>query len=173
MGIRLEARRFLVALVLSAASTGVASATPVTFGVGPFSVTCTSSGQLCSPAFPVQVTTSGLLQVSYTASPGHCSDIRVHFLVDGVELAVTPFLAPGATSATFTLSPVSAGTHTLGLQGEGQVGGCNTGSVANWGGTAQVTVDQLAAAVPAPGFLATGLALALGALAWRRARPRR
>ena len=119
------------------------------------------------------MTTTGLLQVSYTASPGHCSDVRVHFLVDGAELAVTPFLAPGVTSATFTLSPVSAGTHTLGLQGEGQVGGCNTGSVANWGGSAQVTVDQLAAAVPAPGLLATGLAIALGALVWRGARPRR
>ena len=91
-----------------------------TINTGPFSVNCTSSGELCSPTFDVPVTTNGLLQVSYTASAGHCSDIKVHFLVDGVELGATAFLAPGASSPVLTLSPVSPGSHTLSLQGEGE-----------------------------------------------------
>jgi hypothetical protein len=141
--------------------------------VVPININCTGSGQLCTPPFTTPVTTSGLLQVTYTASAGHCSNISVHFLVDGVQLAVTPFLTPGQTSATYTLSPVSAGSHTLGLQGEGQVGGCNVGSVANWGGSVQITVNApapVAAAVPAPGLVGTAFALLLGMFAFFRRR---
>ena len=142
--------------------------------VVPININCTSVGQLCSPPFTTPVTTSGLLQVTYTASAGHCSNISAHFLVDGVQLAVTPFLTPGQTSATYTLSPVSPGSHTLGVQGEGQVGGCNVGSVANWGGSVQIAVNApvaaVAAPVPAPGLVATALALLLGAFAFFRRR---
>jgi hypothetical protein len=138
----------------------------------PFSITCTSSGQLCTPIFTTPVTTGGVLQVSYSASAGHCSNVAAHFLVDGVELAVTPFLTPGQTSATFTLSPVSAGAHTLGVQGEGTVSGCNTGTLAAWGGSVQITVNATAAAapIPAPGLVATALALLLAAFAYFRRR---
>ena len=142
--------------------------------LGPFSVTCTSSGQLCSPPFTAPVTTSGVLQVQYTASAGHCSNVRVHVLLDGTEVALSAFLAPGASSSVFSLGPVSAGTHTLGLQGEGTVGGCNVGSLVNWGGTATVTVSAspvAATPVPAPGVVVTALAFLLGAfLFWYRAR---
>ena len=140
----------------------------------PVSVTCTSSGQLCTPVFTTPVTTGGLLQVSYTASAGHCSNVAAHFLVDGVELAVTPFLAPGQTSATFTLSPVSAGAHTLGVQGEGTVGGCNSGTLGAWGGSVQITVNAVSAVatapVPAPGIIVTALALLITAYAFFRRR---
>lgn len=162
----------VVALLLVSGSAGAQS----TIDIGPFSVNCTSSGQLCSPTFDVAFTTNGLLQVSYTASAGHCSDVRVHFLVDGVELGATGFLAPGASSGVLTLSPVSPGSHTLSLQGEGQVGGCNVGSVANWGGTAQITVDQTfaqAVPVPAPGALPAALTIVLAALVVFRRRARR
>jgi hypothetical protein len=135
----------------------------------PIAITCTSSGQLCTPAFTTPVSTGGQLQVAYTASAGHCSNIAAHFLVDGVELAVTPFLTPGQTSATFTLSPVAPGAHTLGVQGEGQVGGCNVGSLAGWGGSVQITANAFAAAaVPAPGIALTALALLLAAFAYFR-----
>jgi hypothetical protein len=158
---------FLVAVV--SAAPGQAQTT-----VLPINVTCTGVGQFCTPPFTTPVATSGLLQVTYTASVVHCSNIAAHFLVDGVQLAVTPFLTPGQTSATYTLSPVSPGTHTLGVQGEGQLGGCNVGSVANWGGSVQITVNApappVAADVPAPGLLATALALLLGAFAFFRRR---
>jgi hypothetical protein len=164
----------IVALLLLSGAAGAQS----TIDLGPFSINCTSSGQLCSPTFDVAITTNGLLQVSYTASPGHCSDVRVHFLVDDVELGATGFLAPGASSGILSLSPVSPGTHILSLQGEGQVGGCNVGSVANWGGTVQITVDQVVAQVvpvpaPAPGFLPVALTIVLAALLLFRRRARR
>ncbi|HKU85603.1 MAG TPA: hypothetical protein VJV77_04620 [Casimicrobiaceae bacterium] len=155
----------LLGLVVSNAAHGQS------FTVGPFTISCVSSGQLCSPAFSVPVTTSGVLQVSYTASPGHCSDVSVHFLVDGIERGVTAFLAPGITSPVFDLGPVTAGTHTLALQAEGTVGGCNTGSVGNWGGSANVTVSGssiVPASIPGPGMLATAGLLVLGVLALRR-----
>ena len=147
------------------------SARAQSFTVGPFTISCVSSGQLCSPAFTVPVSANGVLQASYTASPGHCSDVAVHFLVDGIERGVTAFLAPGATSPVFDLGPVTSGTHTLALQGEGTVGGCNTGSLGNWGGTAQITVSgtSLAASpIPGPGMIATAGLLALGVYALRR-----
>ena len=153
----------VIALFGASAAHGQTSSVPI-------SVSCTSSGQLCTPIFTTPVTTGGLLQVSYTASVGHCSPVAAHFLVDGVELAVTPFLNAGETSATFTLSPVSAGSHTLGVQGEGTVGGCNTGALANWGGSVQITVNAAIAAapIPAPGIVATALALLLVAYAFFR-----
>lgn len=156
-------------LLLGLAVAGTARAQ--SFTVGPFTISCVSSGQLCSPAFTVPVTTTGILQASYTASAGHCSDVAVHFLVDGVERAVTAFLTPGATSPVFDLGPVDSGTHTLALQGEGALGGCNAGSVGNWGGTAQVTVGGTSIAaspIPGPGMLATAGLLALGVFAQRR-----
>ena len=156
-------------LLLGLAFSGAARAQ--TFTAGPFTISCVSAGQLCSPTFAVPVSTNGVLQASYTASAGHCSDVAVHFLVDGVERGATAFLTPGATSPVFDLGPVSAGTHTLELQGEGTVGGCNTGSLGNWGGTAQITVSGTsiaATSIPGPGMLATAGLLALGVFALRR-----
>jgi hypothetical protein len=162
--------RFCIALGMLVASAAAIGQTVIP--VGPFSVSCTSSGLLCSPPFTVTVTTTGLLQASYTASTGHCSNISVHFLVDGVDVAATPFLTPGQASGTFDLGPVSAGTHTLGFQGEGQVGGCNAGTTANWGGSALVTivapVTSNAVAVPGPGLFLTALALLVGVYFTRR-----
>ena len=166
------ASRFAAALVLAGASLGNENATAQTaVNFGPFSINCTTATQLCSPTFSTSVSTTGLLRLSYTASPGHCSDVRVHFLVDGVERAVTAFLTAGQSSGVFDVGPVSPGTHTLSLQGEGRVSGCNIGSLANWGGTAQAIVEQdiaATAAVPAPGILATALAFLLGAYGLRR-----
>jgi hypothetical protein len=138
----------------------------------PISISCTSSGQLCTPIFTTPVATSGTLQVSYTASAGHCSNVAAHFLVDGVELAVTPFLTPGQTSATFALSPVSPGSHTLGVQGEGTISGCNVGALGAWGGSVQITASAAAsvAPIPAPGIVVTTLVLLVAAFAYFRQR---
>jgi hypothetical protein len=163
---------FIAACALAASTAAGAQ----TFSVGPFGVTCTNGGQLCSPPFSFSVNTTGVLQVQYTAAATHCSNVSVHFLVDGTDVLSTPFLTPGQASATFDLGPVSSGTHTLGLQAEGQVGGCNTGNVGGWGGTAQVTIDQpasaVAVAIPGPGIFATACALLLGLLIIGRGRLR-
>jgi hypothetical protein len=101
----------------------------------------------------------------------------MHFLVDGVERALSGFLTAGQSSGFFDVGPVTSGAHTIVLQAEGRVGGCNTGQLQGWGGTSMVTVSvaQPAAAseIPAPGLLATLLAFVLGAFAfgpWRRRR---
>ena len=158
---------FAIAFLASAAANAQSA-----IGFGPFSINCTGAGQVCSPSFSTSVATTGLLQLSYTASPGHCSDVRVRFFVDGVERAVSTFLTAGQSSGVFDVGPVTPGTHTISLQGEGRVGGCNAGSLGNWGGTAQAIVGQdiaaAAAAVPAPGILATALFFLLGAVAFRR-----
>ena len=165
--------RFAVAVVGAvAALLGSAGAGAQTSSV-PIAITCTSAGQLCSPTFTTPVTTSGLLQVSVTMSASGCSNVAAHLLVDSVEVAVTPFLTPGQTSATFTLGPFTPGTHTLGVQGEGQLGGCNTGTLGSWGGSVQITVAAPAAItvpVPAPGLIATALVFLAGAFAYLRRR---
>ena len=140
-------------------------------------VACAGSGQLCTPPLDIFVSTTGLLQASYTASAGHCSNVKMRFLVDGGEVAASGFLAPGASTGTVDLGPVSPGQHTLGLQGEGEVGGCNSGTLGNWAGSATVTVGIAVrgspVAVPGPGIVATTIAFLLGAFTFflrRRAR---
>jgi len=133
----------------------------------PVSVICvTPTSELCSPPANIPVTTSGVLQVSYAAPITHCGDVLIHFLVDGVERAATAFLGPGQASGTFDLGPVSAGSHTLGVQGEGRVGGCNTGIELGFGGTVQITLSPLVATaqpIPAPGIAITAVALLIAA----------
>ena len=91
--------------------------------------------------------------------------MAAHILVDGVERAVTAFLTPGQASGFFDVGPVAAGSHVVALQGEGTLGGCNVGTLLNWGGTMDVTVDAVvvaaAAQVPA---VSTPLLIALSAM---------
>src|SRR6266480_1832679 len=53
---------------------------------------CTSTGQLCSPAFTHSVQTQGILRINYTVGPLECASSRYHFLVDGVEKKVSDWL---------------------------------------------------------------------------------
>ena len=149
----------------------------VTNSFGPFTVTCSSSGQLCNSVFSQSIATTSTLRVQYVASSGHCSNVAAHILVDGVEKAVTAFLTPGSASGFFDVGPVSAGTHVVALQGEGQFGGCNTGRLVDYGGTMDVAHDAVVAsatAVPAlsPSLLAV-LSTALLIVAVRVMRRRR
>jgi hypothetical protein len=142
----------------------------------PISVICVNpTSELCSPPATIPVSTAGVLQVSYAAPATHCGDVLIHFLVDGVEEAATTFLGPGQASGTFNLGPVSAGSHVIGVQGEGRIGGCNTGKELGFGGTVQITLSPLVASVqpiPAPGIAITAVALLIAAFAvfrYRRA----
>lgn len=138
----------------------------------PISVICVNpTNELCSPPANIPVSTTGVLRVSYAAPASHCGDVLIHFLVDGVERAATSFLGPGQASGTFDLGPVSAGDHILGIQGEGRVGGCNTGIELGFGGTVQIALSLVSAQpVPAPGIIITAIALLLTALAYFRFR---
>src|SRR5205814_854223 len=47
-------------------------------------ITCSpAAGEVCSPAFSTSVTTAGILEVQFTASTAHCSDISIDVQVDG------------------------------------------------------------------------------------------
>lgn len=144
-----------------------AGAQTTTTTYGPFSVTSTSGTQLSNVVYSINVVTDGLLRVEYTAAATHCSDVRMHFEVDGVERAVSAFLVPGVSSGFFDVGPVTPGAHVIALRAEGRVGGCNSGQLVGWGGTAQVTTQQgPPAEVPAPGLIATLIVFVLGALAF-------
>ena len=105
---RLPIRSFLFAAsTLIAVSTASAPAYGqlVTTTFGPFTVNCSSSGELCNNVFSQSVATVSNLRVQYVASSGHCSNIAAHILVDGVEQAVTAFLTPGQASGFFDVGP--------------------------------------------------------------------
>lgn len=115
-------------------SSFVASTQAQSFGM---SVNCTSSGQVCLPDYSASLTVShsGPLTIMITAATSHCSNVRNVVSLDGSTVAKTPFLGPGGTSGPFSTASVSAGTHTIAVQGIGEVGGCNSGSLISWGGT--------------------------------------
>ena len=170
-------RGFAIAAVAATFVPGMpALAQVVTTTYGPFSVTSTSGTQLSNALYTTNVTTTGTLQVRYNASAGHCSDVRAHILVDGVERGLTAFLTAGQSSALVAVGPVTPGAHVVALQGEGRVSGCNAGSLVGWGGTMDVATSvgqAIAQAVPGPGLVATLLAFAAGVLLfgpWRRRR---
>ncbi len=112
----------------------------------PFALLCTTHGQDCAnPIYAQTVTTTGPLLVSYDVPASHCSSARVKLYVDGVLVYVSGYLGWNGAPAPFSalplstgiinLGPVAPGTHTVGITAEGQVGGCNVGYIASWGGT--------------------------------------
>jgi len=167
-----KARHFICALALTICAVASGTAGAQTTTSYPVTATCSGGGQLCNNVATVPVTTSGLLQAQFvSSSPVACSSIAIHFLVDGSPAAVTGFVAPGASSGFFNLGPVSPGAHTVGLQAEGEVGGCNVGVLGSWAGTVQITVDGVAASQAIPTLSAMGLVLLsalLGILAIRQ-----
>ena len=79
----------------------------------------------------------------------HCSDVRLHVLLDGKEIHVTDWLGyeDGDTSLALktdkiTIGKVSPGEHHVGLIPEGRVTGCNVqGYVLSWAGTIAIFDD--------------------------------
>ncbi len=136
---------------------GSASAQAQTQNI-PVVVTCTSTGEVCSPTFSTTFTppSAGPASVSFTAGTGLCSSIQGAFTVDGTLVGTTAFLSAGQTGSVTTGS-LTAGVHTIVLQATGEVGGCNSGNLRSWGGT--LTVPAALPATPAP---ATWLLAALG-----------
>ncbi len=121
---------------------------------------CALSGEICENVWvtPVQIPSAAVLQVEL-AVQGGCSSIRVHVLLDGREIQTSRWLGwPGALGRFATLALNTgvldlglqpAGSHLLGLEAEGQVGGCNVGTLASWGGSLTVFMSPFVAR-PAP-----------------------
>jgi hypothetical protein len=137
-----RSRAYALCLLLIAASLSASCrSTPdpsVITSYGSFSVRSSGSGQLSSDSYVVAVTTSGVLRVNYSAPRQHCASIRIHFLVDGTERAVSAAISPGAKSGYVDLGPVAPGTHEIAVQGEGVDGGCDHGRLSSWEGSIDV-----------------------------------
>ena len=122
-----------------------------------FVVTCSGSSQLCDPSLLVPVETGSVLQVQYSVRSTHCSSLRVHLFVDGALQATSEFLGWPDAPAPFSdlaldtglvdLGPVPTGAHVVGVQAEGQVGGCNVGQLPDWGGSLRMVTSPLVSAV--------------------------
>jgi len=103
------------------------------------SILCTGSGQLCSPRYALTVATTTFIHMRFVASPGHCANVTVAFFVDGVESG-SALLRPDESSPAWRVT-VTRGTHLVELEGRGVVGGCNTGQLTGWAGTAFFALD--------------------------------
>jgi hypothetical protein len=136
----------LVSLCLLGAFTASALAKPnsLSFTTGSFTVTCTSTGQVCSPAQPLTFhlpRKGSLTSVAYTTAATHCSAIRLSVLLKGDTVAKLPRLDAG--DATATVKPdvgLKKGSTTLGFRAKGFTGGCNAGQLGSWGGKVTIKV---------------------------------
>ena len=139
------------------------------------SITCTGSGQTCTPVYSTGVTLGapGPLTITITAPPTHCSNVGYIVSVDSSVVTTTAYLTPGQSSGAIVTSSLSAGAHTISVQGIGTVGGCNSGSLASWGGSMAVT--QAISGTPLPPSLTLTLvgmiALGIFGLGSRRLAP--
>jgi hypothetical protein len=103
--------------------------------------TCSGGGQLCNNIATLIINVSGAGGVGegkFTPGPLTCSNLRVHFQIDGAEVAVTGFAGPGEFTAFVSLGFISPGKHVIGVQAEGEVGGCNVGNLVSWAGKARL-----------------------------------
>ena len=104
----------------------------------PFSVSSNGTGQRSSAVYAIPFTGEGPVEASYRAPVTHCSAMRMHFLLDGSERAVTGLLPPGRGSGFVFLGEIRQGKHKVELRAEGVRGGCNSGRLASWGGVASL-----------------------------------
>jgi hypothetical protein len=112
-------------------------------------IDCPIPGGLCSNTFDVAVQTTGSLFVQYTTPVSHCSNVIMHFILDGQEVAVSGILAPTATTGFIDLSPVTAGPHLLQLRCDNYTNGCYvSGDFYNWGGQVDVTISSTLPTTP-------------------------
>jgi len=92
--------------------------------------------------YETPVITGARLHIQYFVGSRHCSSIRLHIYLDGKLIRTTSFLGwPSREGLSFgpldtglmDLGPLSPGKYVLGLEAEGQLGGCNEGPWSPWG----------------------------------------
>lgn len=131
----------VVASLTGLIASGIASAGPgIVRQVGP--VFCAGGGQLCNVVAPVPINifgAGGPGQAAFiSSSPFACSNVRIHFYVDGTEVAKTGFVGPGGNTGFVSIGSIGTGAHTIGVQAEGEAGGCNVGTLFSWAGTVRL-----------------------------------
>jgi hypothetical protein len=115
-----------------------------TFTTGGFTVTCTSSGQLCSPPenLTINLPRHGtLIQATYTTAFSHCSAVQVRMLRGSKVVAKFHKVPVGDRVDVITPHiAMPKGKTTFGFQAQGFTGGCNAGHLGSWGGKVTVKV---------------------------------
>ena len=113
--------------------------------------------QLCTPpaSIEIDVETRSVLLVEFVPSASGCAPLIAHLLLDGIERFESPPLDPGQSSGLQDLGDVVPGHHVIGVQAQGVLGGCNTGTLGAWSGTATVVLSSTLFATPAPSPSAT------------------
>ena len=127
-------RSMLILVVSFAGFIASGAASAKTFPVG---ATCSGGGQLCNniDTFNLNIPgAGGVGEGQFTPGPLTCSGFRIHFLVDGNEVAVTGFVGPGGSTGFVSLGFIGPGKHVVGVQAEGEVSGCNIGTLGSWAG---------------------------------------
>src|SRR5215467_11303955 len=100
---------------------------------------CSGGGQLCNQIASFQINSPGaILKAKFIPGPLTCSVFRIHLIIDGTEVGVSDFVGPKQKTGTFSLGFISPGVHTIGVQAEGEVGGCNVGNLLSWSGTVKL-----------------------------------
>jgi hypothetical protein len=117
---------------------GAARAEKFVVSTGPFIVQCTSTGQVCDPPQTLVIgdptRRMKVKKFLYTAASAHCSAGRLLIELDGALVGRMKFVAGSEHATLRKRLRLEPGEHTLAFRFEGRVGGCNSGSVASWGG---------------------------------------
>ncbi len=132
-------------LLFLASAAWPASKAPVrAFTTGTFVVTCTSTGQVCSPPKTLRLAVprrGTMTSLRYTTSPQHCSALALQVVRGGKVLATSRRIEAGVQALTQQTSiSIPKGASTIGVRAVGFPGGCNVGRIGSWGGRVTVTV---------------------------------
>jgi len=152
--LRLLRRGIGILIVLCAVALYVSKPVHAQTTIQPISIICTGTGQACTPSYStvVNVLQAGTMILNYTAPQNQCAAWRVHFYIDGVVQGVSGVLqSPALSSGPISIANLSAGNHTVALQAEGVLGGCDTGTLIAWSGT--LTIQLPSAQTGPPPFL--------------------
>jgi hypothetical protein len=153
--VRMKRTLAAIAVLILGSGTGQAWAAEAVQSIAIPTVVCRSTGELCDPPYSVLIAVDGAVDVNFRVPSNYCSSVRIHFLIDGTEVAVSSFLGwLGATDqfadlpleTGFITLPTVPGTHVLGIQAEGQPSGCNVGTLGEWAGAIDLRRESTVAA---------------------------
>ena len=98
--------------------------------------------QNCSPQPGMNVSTSGPLFVTFTAdgNPPSCAPGNARIFIDGREWG-SAVVWPAQNDGGYFIQ-TAPGDHTVAVQMDGVLGGCNTGAMSGWSGTLHVETGQ-------------------------------
>ncbi|SPM31830.1 hypothetical protein [Mycobacterium terramassiliense] len=97
--------------------------------------------QTCTPRQGIQVGGSGTPYfITFTGDPHACAPGEVHIFVDGAEEGHSQ-VQPGQPAHFFRVPHGPGNNHTVDVQMDGVLGGCNKGAMSGWSGTLEVQTD--------------------------------